>query len=209
MKLTIFGATGKTGKHLVEQALSAGHEVIALARTPSKLEMTHPKLKIVQGDVKDMASVESAIAGADAVVSVLGPTSNAPEFAVTKGMDNILTAMKKHSVRRLVISAGAGVRDPKDKPKLVDRFFGFVLNTVSKNVVADMIQAVQKVRGSDIDWTIVRVPMLTDDPKQNKIRQGYLGDNVGVRLSRADMAEFMLKQVQNPQFVRQAPVISN
>jgi putative NADH-flavin reductase len=209
MKLAVFGGTGKTGKHVVEQALAAGHEVVALARTPSKFEINHPKLKVVQGDVKDPNCVATTIEGTDGVVSVLGPTNNKPEFAVTKGMENILSAMQQHRVRRLIISAGAGVRDPQDRPKLVDRFFGLVLKVASKNVVEDMIRAVTMVRSSDRDWTVVRVPMLTDDPKKNQIRTGYLGDDVGVRLSRADMADYMLRQLDDPSNIHKAPVISN
>lgn len=209
MKLAVFGGTGKTGRHIVEQALAAGHEVVALARTPSKLEIKHPNLKVLQGDVKDLNCVNDTIQGTDAVVSVLGPTNNKPEFAVTKGMENILTAMKQHRVRRLIISAGAGVRDPQDRPKLVDRFFGLVLKLASKNVVEDMSRAVSLVRSADRDWTVVRVPMLTDEPKKNQIRKGYLGDDVGVRLSRADMADYMLRQLDDPANIRKAPVISN
>jgi putative NADH-flavin reductase len=208
MKVAIFGGTGKTGQNLVQQALDAGHDVIVLARTPSNITTQHEALKVLQGDVVDAQRVEETIQGADAVISVLGPRSNKPEFIISKGTDNILNAMKRHNVRRIIISAGAGVHDPQDKPKIVDRVFGVLLNILSKNAVADMRQVVDKVRHSDRDWTVVRVPMLTDQPAQGTLKVGYVGD-ISPRLSRADMAAFMLKQLDNNAYLRKAPAISN
>lgn len=208
MKIAIFGGTGKTGQQLVRQALDAGHTVTALARTPSKLTIQHPQLTVVQGDLLNADSVGQVIQGADVVISVLGPPNNEPTFTISRGMDGILTAMRQHNVRRLIVSAGAGVRDPQDKPKVIDRFFGLLLGVLSKNVVADMKQTIDKVRASDRDWTVVRVPMLTDQPPQGSLKVGYVGD-IGPRISRADMAAFMLKQVANGQFIGKAPAISN
>ncbi len=208
MKIAIFGGTGKTGQHLVRQALDAGHDVVLLARTPSHVAMQHENLSVNQGDIQDAACVDETIKGVDAVISVLGPRSNKPEFAITKGFDNILNAMQRHNVRRLILSAGAGVRDPQDRPKPIDHFFGFLLNLLSKNAVEDMKQVVQKVRQSDRDWTVVRVPMLTDDPAQRTLKVGYVGD-ISPRLSRADMAAFMLKQLDDPTYLKKAPAISN
>ncbi len=208
MKLAIFGGTGKTGQHLIQQALDEGHEVIALARTRSKVTIQHPRLKVIQGDVLDADCIADVIQGVDAVISVLGPRSNKPEFTISRGMDFILTAMKQENVRRIIISAGAGVREPQDKPKLIDRFFGLLLNILSKNVVADMQQVVHKVQASDRDWTVVRVPMLTDQPAQGTLVVGYVGD-IRSRISRADMAAFMLKQLNDNRYLKKAPAISN
>ena len=208
MKLAIFGGTGKTGQHLINHALKDGHEVVALARTPSKVTVKSDRLRVIQGDILDVASVEAAIQGADAVLSVLGPSNNKPDFTISKGMDNILSAMGKHGVRRLIISAGAGVRDPQDQPKLIDKIAGFALKVISRNVVADMQAVVDKVRASDRDWTIVRVPMLTDEPSRKTLKVGYVGD-ISPRISREDMAVFMLRQVQDDTHLRKAPAISN
>ena len=208
MKVAIFGGTGKTGQHLVQQALVLGHEVVMLARTPSNFTIQHPKLTILQGDIVDATCVEATIQEVDAVISVLGPRSNKPEFIISKGTEHILNAMKRHHVRRIIISAGAGVRDPHDKPKFIDHFFGFLLNLLSKNAVEDMKQVVDKVRNSDRDWFVIRVPMLTDQPAQGTLKIGYVGD-ITPRLSRADMAAFMLKQLDDDTYLRKAPAISN
>jgi putative NADH-flavin reductase len=209
MQLAIFGGTGQTGRHLVEQALAQGHRVAALAREPARLDLIHDRLTIVQGDVRDAQAVAQTIAGAGAVLSVLGPSDNTPTFAVTKGMDNILAAMQAHGVRRLILSTGAGVRDPQDRPTLLHAFFGALVKVFSTNVYQDMRRLVDTVRASDVDWTIVRVPMLTDGPRTGQVWSGYVGQAMGTRLTRADLAAYMLSQLTDLAHVRQAPAISN
>jgi putative NADH-flavin reductase len=209
LNLTLFGATGKTGQHLLAQALAAGYTITALVRNPAKLGIIHERLRVVQGDAQNRASVNEAITGADAVLSVMGPTSNEPVLAVSKGTDNIVTAMKQHNIKRLIISSGVGVRDPNDMPGIFDRLIGLLIKTVSGNVYNDMLQTVSAVRTSDLNWTVVRVPMLTDTLETGKIRVGYVGKGTGLRISRADLADFMLKQVQDPAYIGKAPAISN
>ncbi|MBC7812880.1 MAG: SDR family oxidoreductase [Burkholderiales bacterium] len=209
MKLAVFGASGRTGQHIVRQALEAGHEVAALVRNPSKLNFSHERLHITQGNVQNVANVETVIAGVDAVLSTLGPTNNTADHQVTKGTQNILVAMKKHGVRRLVISAGAGVGDPNDKPTLIHKFFGLLVKVLSRNAYEDMMQVVGVVRQSDVDWVIVRVPRLTDAPATGSLKVGYVGKDIGTQLSRADMAMFMLQQLESNTNLRQAPAISN
>jgi putative NADH-flavin reductase len=209
MRIAIFGASGRTGQHLVRQALDAGHHVVAFVRSPAKLGIHHERLSVVPGDVQDVAQVEKAVTGADAVISALGPTSNTPEYKVSQGIENILAAMEKQGIRRLVISAGAGVGDANDKPRLFNKAMNVLLNVVARHVYEDMRRSVEIVRASDLDWTIVRVPMLTDGPATGNIQVGYVGKGMGPRLSRADMATFMLQQATSDSYLRQAPAISH
>jgi len=208
MKIAVFGGTGKTGQHLVQQSLDGGHEVVMLARNPATFTIQNPNLTVLQGDILDTERVEATIQGVAAVMSVLGPRSNKPEFVISRGTDHILNAMKRHNVQRIIISAGAGVRDPLDKPKFIDHLFGFLLNLLSKNAVEDMKQVVAKVRHSDRDWSVIRVPMLTDQPSQGTLKIGYVGD-ITSRLSRADMAAFMLQQLDDDTYLKKAPAIRN
>lgn len=92
----------------------------AFVRTPSKLDLKHAQLEIVRGDVQDADAVGRAVEGVDAVLSALGPTSNKPEPQVTRGTRHIATAMGLHGVRRLIITAGAGVGDPDDRPNVMN-----------------------------------------------------------------------------------------
>ena len=209
MKLAVFGATGRTGRHVVEQALERGHEVTALARSPQKLDAYRERIAIVGGDVQDADAVQEAIAGADVVISVLGPTENVPDYQVTRGTGHILDAMKRHGVERLIVSAGAGVSVPKDEPGLFNKLINVFLKLFSRHVYEDMKRVVATVRKSDVDWTIVRVPMLTDDAPKGEIKVGYVGKGMGPRLARADMASFILDQVEDDAYVHEAPAISN
>jgi len=209
MKIAIFGGSGRTGQHLVKQALEKGHQVVVLARNPGKLTIKNPGLTTIQGDVKDANAVRQTIVGVDAVISVLGPTNNEPTFEVSQGMTNILSVMKKKGVRRLVISAGAGVGDPNDAPKLFNHVMNFLLKVMAKNVLADMSKVVDMVRTSDLDWTVVRLPMLTDDPKTGSVKVGYVGKGMGSRIARGDIADFMLAQLSDKTYVRKSPAISN
>jgi putative NADH-flavin reductase len=188
--------------------VDAGHEVVAYARTPGKLRLENECLSVVQGDIQDPVRVSRAIAGADAVLSVLGPTSNRPTYEVSQGMDTILSAMDEHGVRRLIQSVGAGVGDPQDDPGLFDRAIKLLLKLVSRYVYEDMLRVATQIRASDLDWTLVRVPMLTDDPPSGDLRIGYLGKGAGTRVSRADLATFMLQEVAANRYIRQAPIIS-
>jgi putative NADH-flavin reductase len=208
MKIVVFGASGRTGVHIVEQALAAGHEVTAFVRTPSKLTIQHPKLTLVQGDVMNAGQVAQAIEGHDAVVSALGPTRPPVPNMMKTAAENITTGMKQHGVRRLISTTGAGVRDPKDQPKLMDKFIKSLLGLLSAEVLRDSENNVNLIRAGDLDWTIARFPMLTDGPHTGKYRVGYLGKNSGARLSRADAADFVVKDLAQAKWVRQAPVVS-
>ena len=207
--VAIFGATGRAGKHLVQQALERSYCVRALARDPGKLAMQNEHLLVIQGSLSDTARVEQVVAGADAVLSVLGPTSNEPTFEISQGTTTIIKAMKQRGVKRLIISAGAGVGDPGDAPKLFNKLISVALKATARNVYEDMLKTVALARESGLEWTVVRVPRLTDAPPTGHVRVGMVGKGTGANLSRADMAEFMLKQVDNLQHLRKAPVISN
>jgi putative NADH-flavin reductase len=208
MKIAIFGGTGRTGILIVEHALKAGHEVVALVRTPSKMTVKHDRLHLIQGDVMNHADVEKAITGVDAVVSALAPTKGAPKDLFTKAFNNIIAAMKKQGIRRLVTMSGAGVRYPQDKPKFMDKFIVGIMKVVAKDVLADSENYNRLVQNSGLDWTVVRGPMLTNDPYTGNYRAGYLGGDSKVRVARADIAEFVVKQLNTSEWMHKAPVVT-
>ena len=210
MKIAIFGATGETGRQLVEQALAAGCQVVAYVRNPSKLNTKHENLTIVQGELADQAIIERAVSAADAVISVLGPRGGSKGKPITRGMQNIIEAMKKQGVRRLIISSTLSAKDPNDLPDFKAKALVNLVKLTMHAAYEEIVSVADTVRKSDLDWTIVRLTTLNNNPKSGKVRVGYLGKGeVGLRISRADLAEFMLKQVQDTKYLRQAPVISN
>ena len=210
MKIAIFGATGETGRQLVEQALATGYQVVAYVRNPSKLNTKHENLTIVQGELADQAIIERAVSAADAVISVLGPRGGSKGKPITRGMQNIIEAMKKQGVRRLIISSTLSAKDPNDLPDFKAKALVNLVKLTMHAAYEEIVSVADTVRKSDLDWTIVRLTTLNNNPKSGKVRVGYLGKGeVGLRISRADLAEFMLKQVQDTKYLRQAPVISN
>lgn len=208
MRIVIFGATGRTGHHLVAQALSAGHEVRVFVRDASRLPVRHERLHIVEGDALDTSSVEQVVSSTDAILSTLGHTKTSTNDVQTVGVENIVGAMKKNNVSRLISLTGAGVRDEKDQPKLIDRVFGLLLKLLQPAVLEDAERHAEIIKASGLDWVIVRAPRLTDGPWSGKYRVGYVGKNSGTKISRADVAGFMLGQLTADEYLHQQPMIS-
>lgn len=210
MKITVFGPTGGTGKQIVEQALAAGYEVVAYARNPSKLDIENERLTVIQGELSDQASIENSVKGSDAVLSSLGPRGGSKDKPLTLGMQNISAAMKKQGVRRLIITSTLSAHDSKDNPDFRTKAMVNFVKTTMHAAYEDIVSVAETVRNSDLDWTIVRLAILNNRPKSGKVRAGYVGSgDVGTQISRADIAGFMLSQIGDAKYLREAPAISN
>lgn len=208
MKVVVFGASGGTGRHIVDQALEAGYEVTAFVRSPEKLGIERGNLTVFQGDVMDAESVERAIADQDAVLSALGPTRPPVPDMMVNAATNIVAAMDKHGVRRIVSMTGGGVRDPQDQPKLFDQIMKGLLTLMAGSLLRDSKANVNVIRASDLDWTIVRFPRLEDGEHTGVYRVGYVGKDSGSKLSRADGADFVLKELANGEYIHKMPMVS-
>jgi putative NADH-flavin reductase len=208
MKIVVFGASGGTGKQVVRQALEAGHHVTAFVRSPEKLGIEHPNLIFCPGDVMDAEKVDQAIAGQDAVISALGPTRPPVSGMMEIAAKNIVSGMEKHGLKRLLSTTGAGVRDPRDQPKLFDKVMKALLTLMAKEVLRDSEANVNLIRASDLEWTIVRFPRLMDGQHTGKYRVGYVGKDSGSQLSRADAADFILRELEKGEYIHKAPIVS-
>lgn len=207
MKIVVFGASRGVGLEVVKQALEAGYIVTAFVRSPEKFTVTHPNLTVFKGDAMDADAVEMAIAGKDAVVSALGPTRPPVPHMMETSAKNIVSGMKKHNVRRLVSTTGAGVRQPEDQPKFIDHFIGFLLNLLARDVVLDSAENVKEIQASDFDWTVVRFPRLMDGEHTGRYQVGYVSKRSGTQISRADGADFVLKELTARKWLRKLPVV--
>ena len=123
-------------------------------------------------------------------------------------MENIVAATETNGVRRLISLTGAGVRDPQDKPKFVDKVFVFLLGKLQPEVLADAEQHADVIKRSDLDWIIVRGPRLTEGPEKGEYRVGMIGKNSGTQISRSDLSDFLLLQAGDQTYLRQMPVVS-
>lgn len=194
MRLTIFGASGGTGRQLVEQALAGGHRVTAVVRDPARLAVpAHPGLQVVTADIMDPASILPAVTGADAVLTAAGPRGTGPTTVITDSVRSIAAAMSKAGTRRLLALSGSIVADDGESFYLRYVLKPVARRTFLRNVCADMRKAETVVAATDLNWTILRPPALTDGPATGKYRTAFdRGLPRGIRVSRADLAACML-----------------
>ncbi len=206
-KLAIFGGTGLTGRQLLTLALDRGMEVVALARQPSKLAEFHGSLKVIEGSATDVTAVERAVTGSNAVLSAMGQVKDSPPDILTTASLNIVGAMKKSGVRRVVILTDTSVEDPGDSPPFRHRILRGTLRLINGKLARDSTPAAEAVSGSGLDWTVVRAAILTNGPRRGRYSVGPLAVGRPLRVSRADVAEFMLSCATEGRFVNQRPVI--
>ncbi|MEX0878281.1 MAG: SDR family oxidoreductase [Thermoanaerobaculia bacterium] len=209
MKLLVVGATGGTGRELVAQALAAGHDVTAFVRNPARLDERNERLTVARGDVLDFASVEPAVRGQDAVLCALGHKRwFYPNRILSEGTRNLMRAMEKHSVGRFVCETSLGIGDSWGRMGLYYTLFVGIF--ILPFYFFDKARQERVIRGSALDWVIVRPGALTNGPKRGVYRHGpAVGSWLWtVRISRADVADFMLKQATSDAYLRQSPGVS-
>lgn len=210
MKIFIIGATGGTGWELVKQALEQGHHVTALVRNPKKLTIQHPNLTLVKGNVLNYPDVENAVRGNDAVLSALGHKRWFIKTTIlSQGTKNIITAMEKHGVKRFVCETSLGVGDSWGKLGLY--YTLFVIPVITYFYFRDKKRQEQYIKESSLDWVIVRPGRLTNGRKRGVYRHGTdLGNYIlTLRISRADVAEFMLKQLTDNSYLHKTAAVVN
>jgi putative NADH-flavin reductase len=211
MKIVVFGANGQTGRLLTGQALDAGHDAVAVTRRPAEFPITHERLTVVEADVYDALAVDHAVEAADVVLSTLGvPFTRKPINVYSDGARNIVTAMSRHGVKRLVVvsSSATEPHHHADGGFLMNRVLQpLVTATIGKTTYADMRRMEELVRGSDLDWTIMRPSGLFDAPGVTAYEL-YEDQAPGIFTSRADLAASMLEQATDARFVRKAVAIT-
>ncbi|MCU4971327.1 NAD(P)H-binding protein [Halobacteria archaeon AArc-m2/3/4] len=210
MRIAVFGSTGRTGIPLCEQALERGHEVVAHTRSPEKLTFDESRegVTIVEGDAYTGEGVDKAVAGADAVVSVLGQSDASPNDLLTVAGDHILEAMAEHDVIRFVTLVGAGVREEGESVSLGGKAMGALLKLLARDVLEDSADHARRVRESDREWTILRVPRLGEGDPSGDYRIGDL--QLGFEaVDRADVATCILDRLEKGDYVGAMPKVGD
>jgi putative NADH-flavin reductase len=206
MKLTIFGATGGTGAEVVKQALERGHSVTAFVRNPASLANMSDALTLVTGDIHDLSSVEKAVQEQDVVICALGARDLKKTMVRTEGTVNIIRAMKKHNIMRLFVISAMGVGDSWNSLSLLNKFFFAVL---LKSTREDHEAQEAAVKASGLDWTIIRPSGLVDTPRTGVYS---VGENIRAKtsqISRADVADLILNDLEKQALVHKAVTITN
>lgn len=208
MRIVVIGATGRTGREVVEQALGHGDEVVAFAREPERLGITHSRLTSVAGDVRDLDSLRAAMVGADAVVSVVGerPARNTDTFSV--GIANMMQAMIEADVPRIVVMSAAGTFHRNDRNLTMG--YRLMMKATLGGLYDDLERMEQRVMASALEWTIVRPAGLTDGELTGHYRIGDHGRPLkdGQRISRADVAAMLLKAAATDRWLRKAVTVA-
>jgi putative NADH-flavin reductase len=168
MNLAIFGATGGPGRQLVEQALEEGHTVTVLVRNPAAFPIQHERLSLVQGDVRDLARVETVVAGQDAILSALGTNQRGPVSICTDGVERMLTAMNSSQVRRLLVVSAYGVAESHHR-----NLYNLLVWTSMKEKMLDKERMEKLLEHSDVKWTLIRPPALTNGPRRSALSYWY------------------------------------
>ncbi|KAJ8593579.1 NAD-P-binding protein [Rhizopogon salebrosus TDB-379] len=218
MRVLILGATGAAGVLLIQEALAASHTVVVYARSPEKLpEQTraHPRVIIHKGQLDDQEALSSALKDVDAILSALGPSvSRGPSHPkgtpLARAYSLIIELMRTHGVHRLLALGTPSITDPNDKFSLRMSVLVTGVATLAHTAYVDVVAIGETIRtqGNDLDWTIVRVPLLSGSDDKNFLA-GYVGDGkTGIWLTRAGFASFVVQELEKNEWVKKAPLIT-
>ena len=198
--LIVFGATGGTGRELVRQALEHNYNVTAFARHPERLDLKSDKLSIYQGDVLNKDDVEKAVTNQDVVLCCIGAPGRDKSFTRTKGTANIIEAMQNQNVARLICMSSLGFGDSEDVLPWHMKYI--IVPLFIKNAFKDHAEQEKVIEKSNLAWTIARPATLTDENRTGNYKVGFgLKEKITLKISRADVADFMLNQISDDQYL--------
>jgi len=206
MNVLILGSTGPSGKEIIKKALEKGHAVTALARDPSKLDIKNDHLIVIKGDVLDANIFGNLLENKDAVISALGlGKSLKSNDLISKAVDNLLPAMKQRNIKRLVFISAFGVGETFKQASFIQKT---VFKIFLRNLYADKQKADDKIMQSELDWTLVYPVLLTNKPFSGSYKTGETLSMKGMpKLSRADLADFIVSQLTDLSYIRKNPII--
>lgn len=210
MRLAIFGATGFIGSAVVEEALAAGHTVQALVRDPERAP-NRDRLDGIQGDVLDPTAVDRVVRGSNAVISALGIPRGQKVSAdfLAEAMKTILAGMQRNQVRRIVAISGAGITLPGERKPFPHNLASALVRRLARNAVEAKQREYGVLSASELDWTAVRPTRVVNGAASAHPRISTAARDLGLRVTRSDLARFMVTAVESRQFIRQAPFISS
>jgi putative NADH-flavin reductase len=197
-KLIVFGATGGTGKLVVEQALNAGYVVTVVVRNPAAFDLQHAQLKIFTGDVLVPSTLKAALSGQDIVVSCLGMRNTGPTQLYSQGVRNIIEAMQRENVNRIICLSAAAVIIPPRGSAIMKFVVKYILQRIFKYSYADMLLMEEMLRGTNLNWTVIRPPRLIDGKKKGVYRSSINEPlKHPSKISRADLADYIVNHLSD------------
>jgi putative NADH-flavin reductase len=206
MQVIIFGASGKIGSRLVAEMLKRGHTVTAFVYGRSDFT-TDERLRVVEGDVRSLDDVAKALHDQDAVLSCLGSWGTPTKDILTSGMQTIIPSMQRQGVRRIISLTGADARDTEDEPGLMQKFSHQLISLFAPKIVEDGEAHLRLLRASNLDWTVLRSPVMTNSGRFGGYKLRMKLPNLWATINRQDVVAAMADLVESDSFVAKAPVI--
>jgi len=206
MRVALFGATGRAGGAILRQGHAAGYQIHALVRTPGSLAAAPGEVSV--GDVRDASAVERVMAGTDAAISAIGGTRASNPAVLEQGLASILAVMQRRSVRRLIVIQGFHLPFPGDPPGLGRPLMAAVLRSWNRRLSTDTYRMAELLRASDLDWTLIRMPRLTEGPPGDDYRTGRFALGPWSTVTTGQVGHFALTCLADGSFARDAPMIA-
>lgn len=207
--IALIGATGMAGRYILQRALAEGYPVKVLARNPAKLAALESRIDIVQGDARDPLAIERLIRGSDVVITALGPVEadgDEAQMVSTAATGNVISAMEDAGIRRYIIVSGAAVSVPGDERNLTGWWMRQLVRLRLSDVLADKQAEYELLVNSDLEWILVRCPLIDSEPYRNAPRTSLLTPN-SFDLRAGELADFIIREVAAPSFRKQAPFL--
>ncbi len=206
MKIVLFGASGKVGQLLTTELINRGHKVTAFIYGSSPFD-ENQNLTIITGDVHNLENVEEAILGNDAVVSTLGSWGTKSKDILSSAMTNIVPAMEKQKIKRIITLTGADARDTGDEPNFIQVFTHWFFGLIQPKIMSDGEVHIKTLRDSSLDWTVVRSPVMSNKGKYGSYKLKLQLPMPWNTINRKDVVSAMADQIENQDFIKQSPVI--
>jgi putative NADH-flavin reductase len=205
--IAIIGGNGKAGRFVAQKALEKGYDVRMLMRDPKKVTQSDERIQIVKGDAQDISAVETLLDGCDVVINTLGqPNRATPVYS--KVTSYILATMKDSGIKRYITVTGGSLNAPGDKKSLINKIGALIFRWFYSEMIKDKEKELQILLASDADWTLVRLPFVVEEPIVGKVKVD-LHDMPGMKMTNADIADFLVGQISDTQYIRKHPFISN
>lgn len=204
-RIAVIGGNGKVGKHIVDQAIHSGYEVNVLTRQPKS--DIRSQIQYITGDVRNKDHLRTLLGNCDAVINTVGPAKGSDRF-FTETTSNILSVMEELSIERYITVSGGALTLHGDNKRMINRLAAFVFSLCFPKMLRDKEQEFIVLSQSNVDWTLVRLPMIKDRPVARAIIESEV-DMPGTSINSRDIAAFLVKQLVDSRYYRKAPFISN
>lgn len=206
-KIAILGANGKAGKYLVKEALKKGYEVKILTRDSNNMTITNENIETIIGDARDFSSIRELLKGCQVVVNAVGQPKN-ESYIFSTVTKHVLEAMKEFKIKRYIVISGGSLNVTGDQKGMVNKIGATLFKLFLPKMMQDKYKELQTIQGSDVDWTIVRLPFVMEGKGIGKIKESLV-DMPGMKIQNSDIAPFVIKEINSERYVEKCPFISN